>query len=300
MRLRLRPIACIFRFRFRFVFIYLLSSTFLVVVCVADEAFHSHRPWGGFCYVTLFLALAIVCASKVVEVRFQRNYKVVWGDHHIFFLQHGREVQLSIDKTSGAGFRSKLEYASGFFQMRIMIPNKNSRGVVTAFYLTSTADEHKGAKHDEIDFEFLGNNGKPYTLQTNVFANDEGGREQRHSLWFDPSIDFHNYAILWNQHQIVFYVDGIPIRVFKNNSKVGVSYPTQQMRVMASIWNGEPWASNGKRIDWKQAPFTAHFQGHSSPAFVFPYSASSASSSSICCLLCARGLASETTIVLPL
>lgn len=58
-----------------------------------------------------------------------------------------------------------------------------------------------------------------------------------------------------------FYVDEIPIRVFKNNSKVGVSYPWQEMHVTGSIWNGEPWASNGKRIDWKQAPFTAHFQG---------------------------------------
>ncbi|XP_020218426.1 xyloglucan endotransglucosylase/hydrolase protein 2 [Cajanus cajan] len=221
---------------------------------------HLHKQQ-NLCYVTLFVALTIIYASKAVEVNFHQNYKVVWGNHHVFFLQNGREVQLSIDKTSGAGFGSKLNYASGFFQMRIKIPNKDSRGVVTAFYLTSTAYEHIGAKHDEIDFEFLGNNGKPYTLQTNVFANDEGGREQRHSLWFDPSIDFHIYGVLWNQHQIVFYVDGIPIRVFKNNSKVGVSFPSQQMRVTASIWNGEPWASNGKRIDWKQAPFTAHFQG---------------------------------------
>ncbi|KAK7339166.1 hypothetical protein VNO77_19818 [Canavalia gladiata] len=216
----------------------------------------------NFCFVPLFVVLAIIIyASKAVEVSFQQNYKVIWGTHHVFFLDHGREVQLSIDRTSGAGFRSKLEYASGFFQMRIKIPNKDSSGVVTAFYLTSTAYEHLGAKHDEIDFEFLGNNGGPYALQTNVFSNDEGGREQRISLWFDPTIDFHTYGILWNQHQIVFYVDEIPIRVFKNNSNIGVSFPSQQMHIMASIWNGEPWASNGKRIDWKQAPFMAQFEG---------------------------------------
>lgn len=58
--------------------------------------------------------------------------------------------------------------------------------------------------HDEVDFEFLGNReASPYILQTNVFASGLGNREERILLWFDPTMDYHNYRILWNEHQIV-------------------------------------------------------------------------------------------------
>jgi xyloglucan:xyloglucosyl transferase len=36
--------------------------------------------------------------------------------------------------------------------------------------------------HDELDFEFLGGKGQNYLLQTNVFTNGQGDREQRISL----------------------------------------------------------------------------------------------------------------------
>ncbi|KAL2557059.1 Xyloglucan endotransglucosylase/hydrolase protein 2 [Forsythia ovata] len=159
----------------------------------------------------------------------------------------------------GAGFGSKLSYGSGFFHLRIKLPEKDSAGVITAYYLTSTTNNH-----DELDFEFLGNReGKPITLQTNVFVNGQGNREQRFRFWFDPTADFHTYKILWNQHNVVFYVDDIPIRIFKNNTNSGVSYPTQPMQIVASLWDGDSWATDGgqTKINWSHAPFKAHFQG---------------------------------------
>lgn len=37
----------------------------------------------------------------------------------------------------GSGFGSKMAYGSGLFQMRIKVPNRNSAGIVTAFYVSS-------------------------------------------------------------------------------------------------------------------------------------------------------------------
>jgi len=72
----------------------------------------------------------------------------------------------------------------------------------------------KGGGHDEIDFEFLGNNnGKPVTLQTNLFLNGEGNREERFLLWFNPTKHYHTYGLLWNPYQIV-YVNHTPSSYF--------------------------------------------------------------------------------------
>ncbi|XP_010440650.1 PREDICTED: xyloglucan endotransglucosylase/hydrolase protein 2 [Camelina sativa] len=191
-------------------------------------------------------------------IDFDKNYVVTWGQNHVLKLNQGKEVELSMDQSSGSGFESKSHYGSGFFQMRIKLPPRDSAGVVTAFYLTS-----KGDTHDEVDFEFLGNRqGKPIGIQTNVFTNGQGNREQKFVLWFDPTTSFHTYGILWNPYHIVFYVDKIPIRVFKNN-RFGVNYPSKPMQLVASLWNGEEWATNGgkDKINWAYAPFKAQFQG---------------------------------------
>jgi xyloglucan:xyloglucosyl transferase len=60
--------------------------------------------------------------------------------------------------------------------------------------------------HDELDFEFLGNvRGKEWRVQTNVYGDGSTavGREERYGLWFDPTQDFHRYAIRWTNRTIV-------------------------------------------------------------------------------------------------
>lgn len=60
-----------------------------------------------------------------------------------------------------------------------------------------------------------------------------------------------------------FYVDNIPIRVYKNKSNVGVGYPSKPMQIQVSLWNGDNWATDGgqTKTDWSYSPFKANFQG---------------------------------------
>ncbi|XP_020154161.1 xyloglucan endotransglucosylase/hydrolase protein 2-like [Aegilops tauschii subsp. strangulata] len=218
----------------------------------------SFHPWS----LLLVLLLSIVLSLGAPATVFDENFVPVWGADGYHLANQGTQVSLIMDRNSGAGFRSKMMYGSGLFHMRIKLPAGYTAGVVTAFYLTT---EPEYGDHDEVDFEFLGNvDGKPVALQTNIFLNGQGYREQKFYLWFDPAAAVHDYKILWNQHQLVMLVDETPIRVLKNlaGRAPGYQFPTRPMRIRASIWDGSSWATdNGKiKVDWNRAPFTSAFQ----------------------------------------
>ncbi|KAL9239114.1 hypothetical protein vseg_013464 [Gypsophila vaccaria] len=129
------------------------------------------------------------------------------------------------------------------------VPPK-SDGIITTFYLISV---QQGEGHDEVDFEILGDQ----TLQTNIFVNGIGNREQRFRFWFDPTLDFHTYHILWNSYSIIFFVDNTPIRVFKNNKMVGIPFLERAMHIEATLWTAD-WA--GAPVQWSYGPFKAQYK----------------------------------------
>ncbi|KAL6843752.1 hypothetical protein ACP4OV_026323 [Aristida adscensionis] len=216
------------------------------------------------CVVTALALLLGLCArTPKAAARIDDGLEEMWGasDGHASVSPDGEVLTLSLDRASGAGFRSKRTYLYARVDIQIKLVPNNSAGTVATCYFMS---EGSWDFHDEVDLEFLGNvSGQPYTLHTNVYANGTGGKEQQFHLWFDPAADFHTYSIEWTQRHIVILVDGTPVREFKNHADRGVAYPSSQpMRLYGSLWDAEDWATQGGRVktDWAQAPFVARYR----------------------------------------
>ncbi|KAF3327439.1 putative xyloglucan endotransglucosylase/hydrolase protein 23 [Carex littledalei] len=219
--------------------------------------------------LSLLLIFSCSCLLSIANAgSFYQDFDITWGDGRGKIVNNGQLLSLSLDKTSGSGFQSKHEYLFGKIDMQLKLVPGNSAGTVTAYYLSS-----QGPTHDEIDYEFLGNlSGDPYTLHTNVFTQGKGNREMQFKLWFDPTKDFHTYSILWNPRHVIFMVDNVPLRDYKNLEAKGISFPKNQpMRIYSSLWNADDWATRGGLVktDWSQAPFTASYRNFNANACVW-------------------------------
>nr|AFK34415.1 unknown [Medicago truncatula] len=200
-------------------------------------------------------------SSKISPISFSQGFRNLWGPQHQGLDQSSLTIWL--DSNSGSGFKSLHSYKSGYFGAAIKLHPGYTAGVITSLYLSNNQD-HPG-NHDEIDIEFLGTTpGKPYVLQTNVYMRGSGdgniiGREMQFHLWFDPTQDFHNYAILWKPSEMIFLVDDVPIRRYPRKSDA--TYPTRPMYLYGSIWDASSWATeDGKyKADYKYQPFVGRY-----------------------------------------
>ncbi|KAF8721715.1 hypothetical protein HU200_022888 [Digitaria exilis] len=207
----------------------------------------------------LLLVAVAAAVAGLAAANFRDDCDIPWEPQNARFTGDGNGLSMSlVSNYSGCMLRTKKQYIYGTVSTLIQLVPGNSAGTVTTYYVSSVGDYH-----DEIDFEFLGNEtGQPYTFHTNLFADGVGHKEMQFKPWFDPTSGFHNYTISWSPCMVVWYVDSVPIRVFRNYKANGVAYPTSRpMYAYSSIWAAEDWATQGGRVktDWSKAPFVANY-----------------------------------------
>lgn len=100
--------------------------------------------------------------------------------------------------------------------------------VLTDSRFMQTSSMEGSPDRDEIDFEFVGKH-MPKAIQTNFFANGQGGKEQSHPLPFDPTAGYHWYVIEYHRDKLVWLIDGNVVRTERLDGVKNRSLPSRPM-----------------------------------------------------------------------
>lgn len=95
-----------------------------------------------FLHLLLLLTLFLAASSD-----FTTDVDLTWGGDRAKISENGGLLQLSLDKSSGAGFQSKQEYLYAKIDMKIKVVPSNSAGTVTAYYVCIHHSKHPNKKN---------------------------------------------------------------------------------------------------------------------------------------------------------
>eukprot|EP00270_Netrium_digitus_P005876 TRINITY_DN178_c0_g1_i5.p1 TRINITY_DN178_c0_g1~~TRINITY_DN178_c0_g1_i5.p1 ORF type:complete len:277 (+),score=17.32 TRINITY_DN178_c0_g1_i5:195-1025(+) len=170
--------------------------------------------------------------------------------------------RISADRSGQSALASNSRYFHGVYSARLRLPAGNSAGIITCFYMASSANpKMPDARRDEVDFEFLGNVWPGgIILHTNYYAQGIGVHEEEFQFWFDPSAAYHTYTFHWTWNRVTWLVDGVPIRTMNRNPAGGSKargFIYQPMKMVMSVWDGSSWATDHGKIkaNYNLAPF---------------------------------------------
>ena len=213
-------------------------------------------------------------------------FNVVWKSHNVHYEDGIMRLGITEEKASAWIDGAEVEYSYTAGEARTqnyfhygdyevsMKPSANGGTASTFFVCTGPYDLKDGVPnaHDEIDIEFLGDNGmgkNTTKVQFNFFVDGVGGNEYIHDLGFDASEEFHTYGFRWEPNAITWFVDGKPVyKVTTDDVEEGKNLrhvdklPSTAGRILTNYWcgNERAWgwmgeykgetADNGTTYQW--------------------------------------------------
>ncbi|MGF1901317.1 family 16 glycosylhydrolase [Aliivibrio sifiae] len=169
-----------------------------------------------------------------------------WEEGAIDFSEVGMNIEVSDapqsneqNKYRSGELRSRHFYGYGCFSVEVK--PISFPGIITSFFLFSGEhDKHEGSNgmHNEIDIEFLGKNTR--VVQFNFWANDDEYLSDNAvliPLGFDASKEFHQYAMLWKEDKIQWFVDGVMrYEVVRSKNNPTPTILDSRLKIMANVW----------------------------------------------------------------
>lgn len=129
----------------------------------------------------------------------------------------------------------------GTFEARMKLPNAPTS--ITGFFLYKAPDYFY-----EIDIEIY--NEPDGTLLLTTYSDGKKNNAYVGKVNFDPTKDFHDYRIEYDQEQVAFYIDNVLIKSWSDG------FPQEGMHLMLNSWypnwlNGEkPKEDQQLLVDW--------------------------------------------------
>jgi len=134
----------------------------------------------------------------------------------------------------------KFAQKYGWFEIRCRMPKGS--GLHSAFWLLQTDPTKQEYAEDgrrrtvgegivEIDiFEQLGKKCESKIIDFNVHFTKTGAYEYK--MAFDPSEDFHVWALEWSEGKLIWYLDGEKIRAYEGDT------PKEKMFILLGLYQG--------------------------------------------------------------
>jgi hypothetical protein len=160
----------------------------------------------------------------------------------------------------GAELRTAAEYLYGRFEVNYKA--SHGPGQTSTFFTYHELGADGIQEWNELDIEILGR--YPDDVQFNTITPGQINHVHHQWVGFDPSADFHTYAIEWTPDYVAWFVDNIEV-----HRQVGEYITTlnKSQKIMMNIWPPEytGWVGN---LDDRQLPFFAYYDWVSYAAYI--------------------------------